>query len=198
MNHAAPNHRNGWHWQALRLASVFLILAPSAHSQPLPDTKPLEMQGDIASQMIEGIDRFLMKQIEKTAADRENFWKRDFSSAEAYDKSIADNRARLAHILGVRDARPATVEIELVTTLDRPALVAKSAAFEAYTVRWRAFGDVHGEGLLLKPIGIAEPVGDVIAIPDADQTPEMIAGLQEGLPPRAQYARELAEMGCRG
>src|SRR5258706_3117000 len=179
MNHAAPNHRNGWHWQALRLASVFLILAPSAHSQPLPDTKPLEMQGDIASKMIDGIDRFLMKHIEKTAADRDKFWKRDFSSPEAYDKSIADNRARLAHILGVRDPRPARLEMQLVATTEHPALVGKSDAFEAYAVRWNAFGDVHGEGLLLKPVG-REPIADVIAIPDADQTPEMISGLADG------------------
>src|SRR5205809_408963 len=76
------------------------------------------------------------------------------------------------------------------------ALVGKSAAFQAYAVRWRAFGDVYGEGLLLKPIGV-EPVADVVAISDADQTPEMIAGLHEGLPRPAQYARALAEMGCR-
>jgi dienelactone hydrolase len=172
------------------------MFAPSAYSQPLTGTKPLEMQGDIASQMIDGADRFLMKQIEKAAANREKFWQRDFSSEAAYGKSIAANRARLGQILGVRDARPAKIEMELVATVDRPALVGKSDSFETYAVRWRAFGEVHGEGLLLKPIGV-EPVADVIAIPDADQTPEMIAGLHEGLPRPAQYARSLAEMGCR-
>jgi dienelactone hydrolase len=146
--------------------------------------------------MVDGIDRFLMKQIDKAAENRKKFWKRDFSSPEAYDKSIAANRARLAQILGVRDERPARVEMQLVATTDRPALVAKAPKFEANAVRWLAFGDVHGEGLLLKPIG-AEPIADVIAIPDADQTPEMIAGLAPGVAPESQYARRLAESGCR-
>jgi dienelactone hydrolase len=183
---------------------VFLIAAGlawgsathAAEPQPLPGTAPLTMQGDIASQMVDGVDRFLMKQIDKAAENREKFWKRDFSSPEAYDKSIAANRARLGQILGVRDERPTRVEMELVAMTDRPALVAKSPKFEAYTVRWLAFGDVHGEGLLLKPLGI-EPIADVIAIPDADRTPEMIAGLAPGVEPESQYARRLAESGCR-
>src|SRR5437660_186708 len=36
----------------------------------------------------------------------------------------------------------------------------------------------------------------VIAIPDADQTPEMLAGLSLGLAPERQFARRLAENGC--
>jgi dienelactone hydrolase len=182
------------------LAVLFILLLPTtgraADPQPLPGTNPLTMRGDIASQMVDGIDRFLMKQIEKAAKERGRFWHRDFSSPEAYDKSIADNRARLAHILGVRDARPDKVEMELVATTDHAALIGKSDAFEAHAVRWPAFGDVHGEGLLLKPIG-REPIADVIAIPDADQTPEMIAGLVDGVAPESQFARRLAESGCR-
>ena len=37
----------------------------------------------------------------------------------------------------------------------------------------------------------------MIAIPDADQTPEAICGLTEGVPPASQFARRLAESGCR-
>ena len=72
---------------------------------PLPGTKPLTMTGDIASELVAGADRFLLKQIEESAAKREKYWKRDFSSAEAYQASVEPNRKRLAHILGVRDAR---------------------------------------------------------------------------------------------
>src|SRR5437016_13932677 len=114
----------GWHWQALRLASVFLLASCCrAQPQPLPGAAALTIEGDIASQMVDGIDRFLMKQIEKAAANRERFWKLDFSSKEAYEKSIAPNRARLAHILGVRDPRPARIEMELVATTEQPAWV---------------------------------------------------------------------------
>jgi hypothetical protein len=143
--------------------AAFLFASTARAAETLPGTAPLTVQGDIASQLVDGTNRFFDKQIEKAAANREKFWKRDFTSPEAYEKSIAGNRHRLAEILGVRDARPAQVEMELVRTTDRPALVGKSAAFEAYAVRWRAFGDVHGEGLLLKPVG-REPVADVIAI----------------------------------
>src|SRR5262249_36788672 len=48
---------------------------------------------------------------------------------------------------------------------------------------------------LLAPTG--KKTADVIAIPDADQTPEQIVGLMPGVPPESQYARRLAESGCR-
>ncbi len=77
---------------------------------PLPGTKPLTMTGDLASEMVAGADRFLLRQIEESAARREKYWKRDFSTAAAYEASVEPNRKRLAHILGVRDARVAAGE----------------------------------------------------------------------------------------
>jgi dienelactone hydrolase len=53
---------------------------------------------------------------------------------------------------------------------------------------------VNGEGLLLRPKG--EVKARVVALPDADQTPEMIAGLEPGVKPESQFARKLAESGC--
>src|SRR5262249_42189151 len=123
--------------------------------------------------------------------------KRDFSSAEAYNKSIQPNRKRLAHILGVRDERVPFDGPELVGTTKQPALVGKGDGYEIFAVRWPAFGDVHGEGLLLVPTGKNKKVADVVAIPDADQTPEQIAGLTGTLPKESQFARILAESGCR-
>src|SRR5262245_57222553 len=55
---------------------------------PLAGTKKLEMEGDIAAQLVEGVDRFLLKEIEKSVEGRTKFWKRDLSSPEAYNKSI--------------------------------------------------------------------------------------------------------------
>ena len=63
-------------------------------------------------------------------------------------------------------------------------------------MRWPAFGDVTGEGLLLLPKE-RKPVADVIAIPDCGQTPEQLVGLVPGVPRESQYARRLAESGCR-
>ena len=52
---------------------------------------------------------------------------------------------------------------------------------------------VSGEGLLLQPAGT--PRAYVIAIPDADQTPEQIVGLAPGVAGQSQFARQLALAG---
>jgi dienelactone hydrolase len=169
--------------------------AKSSDPQPLPGTAPLTMEGDIASHLVAGVDKFLLRKIDESVAKRERYWKRDFASVEAYNKSIEPNRKRLAHILGVRDPRVPFEAPELVGTTAQPALVGRGKGYEVFAVRWPAFGDVHGEGLLLVPTG--KKVADVVAIPDADQTPEQIVGLMEGVPAESQFARRLAESGCR-
>src|SRR5262249_50711486 len=88
---------------------------PVKDGPPLPETKPLTMQGDIAMQLVEGVDKFLLREIDKSIERRARHWKRDFSSPEAYNKSIEPNRKRLAHILGIRDPR---------VPFDAPELVA--------------------------------------------------------------------------
>src|SRR5262245_53973824 len=162
---------------------------------PLPGTAPLTLEGDIAAQMVAGIDKFLLREIELSVGRREKFWKRDFSSPEAYNKSIEPNRQRLAKILGVVDERVPFDAPELVATTKQSALVGKGENYEIFAGRWPAVRQVHGEGLLLVPKG--EKVADIIAIPDADQTPEQICGLADGVPPESQFARRLAENGCR-
>ena len=82
---------------------LFAPVAPSgqaADPEPLAGTKPMTVTGDIASQMVDGIDRFLLRELERSIADRAQHWKRDISSATAYNASIEPNRKRLAHILG--------------------------------------------------------------------------------------------------
>ena len=137
----------------------------------------------------------MLNELEKSVAARVKFWKRDLSSASAYNASVQTNRQRLALILGVRDPRVSFEAPELAGNVTQPALVGRSERFEAFAVRWPAFGDVHGEGLLLVPRG--EKIADVVAVPDADQTPEQIAGLADGVAPESQFARRLAESGCR-
>jgi dienelactone hydrolase len=185
-----------------RLVLVGLLVAqlPSlvraADPAPLPGTQPLTWEGDIASRLVDGADRFLLGKIGAATAGRAQFWKRDLTSAEAYNASIEPNHKRLAHILGMRDPRVPFQGLELDGTTAVPALVGRGKGYEIYAVRWPAFGDVHGEGLLLTPVGRPGPAS-VIAIPDADQTPEQLAGLAEGIPPESQFARRLAEAGCR-
>jgi dienelactone hydrolase len=170
--------------------------AKSADASPLPQTAPLAWDDDIASRLVAGVDTFLLREIEKSALQRARHWKRDLSSPEKYAASVEPNRLRLAHILGVRDARAPFDGFDLAGTTTRPALVGEGGAYKVYAVRWPTFGDVTGEGLLLVPTG-GKIIAGVVAIPDADQTPEMIAGLVEGVPAESQFARRLAESGCR-
>ena len=174
---------------------VFALVLPG-RSQPLPGTAPLEMEGDIASNLVAGADRFLLRKLEDSTAGRAQFWHRDLSSPQAYERSLATNRQRLTRILGLRDPRVNQVEMELIETPARQGPLARGQGYEVFAVRWAAFGDVHGEGLLLSPVGRA-PLANIVALPDADQSPEQLAGLSDGVAPESQFARRLAESGCR-
>jgi dienelactone hydrolase len=161
---------------------------------PLAGTEPLLWTGDIASRLVEGVDHFLLGETERSVLRRERLWNRDTSSAEKYAASIEPQRKRLAHILGVRDPRVPFERLQLVAGVAQPQ-VFQARDYQVCAVRWPAFGDIHGEGLLLTPAG--KILADVVAIPDADQAPEMLAGLAEGVPAESQFARRLCESGCR-
>ena len=55
----------------------------------LPGTVALEMEGDIAAQMVDGINAFLGKKTREMAGERDRFWNRDFSSRGAYERSVS-------------------------------------------------------------------------------------------------------------
>jgi dienelactone hydrolase len=178
---------------------TLLALATPAKAEdprPLPGTRPLTFTGDIAAQLVDGVDRFLLRETEISSDRRGKYWNRDFSSPDAYQASVEPNRARLRHTLGVREERAADPKVELIATVDEPALVGRGQGFEVFAVRWPVFGDVTAEGLLLRPIE-RQSVADVVAIADADQTPEQIVGLTPGVPAESQFARRLAESGCQ-
>jgi dienelactone hydrolase len=179
------------------LALLLLGLASlSSGAEPLKGTQPLTADGDLASQMVEGIDRFLLEQIEQATAKRSRHWKRDSSSPSTYNASIEPNRAHLRKIIGAQGQRVEFDALELIATTEQPALVGRGEGFEVYAVRWPVLPGVHGEGLLLTPVG-REPAGDAICLPDADQTPEMLVGLTPGIAAESQFARRLAESGVR-
>jgi dienelactone hydrolase len=162
----------------------------------LPGTKALTWKGDIASDLVNAAHRFLVRETEQSVDKRAQYWARDFSSPARYEASIEANRKRLAHILGVRDARGPFDAPELVGTVGEPPLVGQGRHYDILSVRWPAFGDVFGEGLLLRPHRAA-PVANVVAIPDVTQTPEQLAGLVPGIAAESQVARRLAESGCQ-
>ena len=171
-----------------------MLMSSGQSPTPLAGTAPLVVTGDISTQMVAGIDRFLTRETEKAVTQRGNLWNRDFQSREAYEESIATNRQRLRKLIGAVDAHLPVTELEYVASTRRSAKPGESERFTAHLVRWPVFDGVFGEGLLLEPR--TPPVAAVIALPDADQTPEQIAGLAAELAPEAQFARRLADAGC--
>jgi dienelactone hydrolase len=178
---------------AILLASLWLTTVRA--QEPLPQTEALTLEGDLSAQMVAGIDKFLMRELDRSVEGRPRSWKRDFSSREAYTKSIQPNRDRFARMIGAVDSRLPVKALEFVHTTAASSVVAETTNLVVHAVRWPVVEGVQGEGLLLQPRG--EPVARVIALPDADQTPEMIAGLVPGVPAEKQFARRLAESGCQ-
>ncbi len=184
------------HTKTVALIVAGLLPLQVAQAQPVLDAKPLTLEGDIASQLVAGVDRFLLRELEASIARRDRYWNRDLSSHAAYAKSIEPNRRRLAHIIGLRDERNAFEGLALVSSTAEQALVGQTDRISIRAVGWPAFGDVTATGLLLEP-SVRDAVANVVALPDSGQLPEQITGLAGGLPPKLQYARRLAESGCR-
>jgi len=145
--------------------------------------------------MVAGVDRFFTRELEQSVAGRQQLWHRDFASAQAYNTSVQANRERLRKMIGAVDARLPVTALEYLSSTASPATVAETDAFTVKAVRWPVFEGVWAEGLFLEPK--TRPVADIVAIPDADQTPQTLVGLAPGLVPEHQFARRLAEHGCQ-
>ncbi|RTZ66360.1 MAG: hypothetical protein DSZ35_08025 [Verrucomicrobia bacterium] len=185
-----------FHPKTVALIFAGLLSLQAAQAQPALETKPLTLEGDIASHLVAGVDRFLLRELSASIARREQHWSRDFTSHAAYARSVEPNRKRLARIIGLRDDRVAFDGLTLASTTAESSLVGQTDRITIRAVSWPAFGDVTAAGLLLEPRG-RDAVANVVALPDCNQLPEQIAGLAEGLPPELQYARRLAGSGCR-
>jgi len=170
----------------LGLISPFALWAQTS----LPGTQPLAVEGDLAAKMVDGIHIFLDRKTQEVQKERDQRWNR-------VDRIqfVTQSRQRFRRIIGAVDNRVPIKGLELVGSTSSPAQIATGRGFKVLRVRWPVFEGVHGEGLLLQPDG--RPAARIVAIPDADWTPEMLVGLTLGVPPAAQFARRLAELGCQ-
>jgi hypothetical protein len=184
-------------WQ--RTASIALsLLAAVANcvhgqdaSKALPGTKPLTIGEPLDELMVAGISRHARRAIAESRSQRHARWSQNFANADQYDAHIEASRQRLRTIIGAVDPRAPADGFELIAKWGNDGVVAQSSDFVIYAIRWPVLEGVSAEGLLIEP---REPaVARVVAIPDADWTPEMFAGMVDGLGQHEPIARRLAE-----
>ena len=179
---------------ARRFQSVVLWLAALAAvgvrpavaaDEVLPGTQKLELNEPLDVAMVRGINEFAEQEISLSRDRREAHWHRDYSSVEAYEKSVAPNRERLRTYIGAVDER-----------VQDGTVFANAGAIIA-----RAFGDKRQQfetritafdGVNVDSIG-TNGVGDVLFIPDVDHVPEVSLGVLPGLPAEQRVAQQLSE-----
>ncbi len=161
-----------------------VALALPLTAQTLLGTSEFTASGDFAARMVNGIHEYLDRETRSVTSNR-----------AVVLNGAPEKRNRLRKITGAVDPRVRFEGLGLQATTSQTAVVTAGAAYRVLTVRWPVLDGLSGEGLLLEPI--SPPVARVVAIPDADWTPEMLSGITPGVPPRAQFARRLAEQGCQ-
>lgn len=171
---------------------IITLLTVQIHAIDLPPTAPLTWEEDISSRMMDGAHRFVEWKIDESVQKRQRFWQRDFCSQEAYNLSVEPNRQHLREIIGVVEQR-ISPRMERFGDDLNPSVIADMDTYRISQVRWPVLDWLFGEGLLLEPK--QNPAGYIVAIPDADQTPEILAGLTSDMDSHKPYARRLVENG---
>ena len=168
-----------------------------AEGDHLSDTELLSADDaeTLRPRMLKGMLGYFKQALASSPQERQARWNRNYSSSEAYRQSVASNRARLKKITGVVDERSPVEALTLVETTTQKALVAETENYTVYSVRWPVLEGVHGAGLWVEPRGNVR--AQVVALPEASWTPEMLMGLSTGVPSEARFASRLASSGCR-
>jgi cephalosporin-C deacetylase-like acetyl esterase len=173
-------------------AGALLFACHPTDAGPLDGTQPLEWAGDLAAKMVEGIHTFLDRETAASVERRARHWHRDFSSPEAYEKSVEPNRQHLREILGVIDER--TILTSGVPRF-KPHSYARATAFDVSYIRDEVLPDVEVDALVAQPLK-KSTTAICLVVPDADESPGQLFGIEPGLSAERQSARLLAESGC--
>ncbi len=172
-----------------------VALGALAQSEFPVEARPLDEADDLAPLMVARLHKFLDEQTTLALGRREVKWNRDYSSPKAYEKSVEPNRARFKRIIGATHPMPEKVAFEFIASSpDGPEIVAESSLYKVVAVRWPVVEEVMAEGLLVLPH--EKPRAFVVAIPDADMTPETLLHLPLANTEIGSVAA-LAEAGCR-
>jgi dienelactone hydrolase len=190
------------------LAAIRATAAPASPSVDLDKLPPIAVPGDLAAAMVEGMHKYLDGCLARggvPATSKRLHHELLFGSPPEWSQPLrgdnpikvnARSRHELCRLIGAIDERVKSMTLDVVAPVRGSAgPIAKGDDYAVHAVRWPVFDGVYGEGLLLEPEG--KPMARVVAIPDADQTPEVLVGLAPGVFPAGQFARRLAENGCQ-
>lgn len=172
--------------------------APSAKT--LAGTSTLEMEGDIASQLVDGVDRFVMKELDRSIQLRLADWPkpsdvdRDRLDDSAYEIATRGLREELKMRIGMVDVRVPCESLTILSLVSpksvEPNWVSSTDDCKVYSVRWPVFEAVDATGLLVVPTGDIR--FHAVLVPDAGQSPEQLCGFDES---SSRVALELASRG---
>ncbi len=183
---------------SLALSGSFLGEAQNTFSKDhLAGTELLSVREveKLRPRMLKGMNQYFRQALKSSPQNRKVHWHRDYSSLAGYRKSIASNRNQFKKITGVVDERKSVKALSLMKSTAQKALVAETEAYTIHSVRWPVLVGVHSVGLWLEPRTNVR--AQVVALPEASWTPEMLVGLNSEVPLEAQFARRLASAGCR-
>ena len=177
----------------LLLATMHRSAGGEIAPDSLPGTRPLTIEDPLDEVMVAGISRYALRALADSQRACDDAW--DMQGADALDErqALDSRRARLRAIIGAVNDRVAASKFEIVAGVGEDGVVAHYDDGDAYVVRWPVLAGVTGEGLLLRPR--RPPVARVIAIPDADWTPEVFVGLSTGLGDHGPSPARLAAAG---
>lgn len=178
-----------------------LILAnrtEQAAAEVLPGTAPLTIRQPADEVMVEGIQRFCLRELAASRKRRAASWDQDRSGGKVDAARFEASRERFRALIGAVDPRVTAdptqqYRFEMIASLDRSSIVARTKHVTVHAVRWPVLEGVTAEGLLLVP---ETQRAGVVALPDTDWTPEMFCGVSDGLPESVQFVRRLAAAGC--
>ncbi|MFM7592338.1 MAG: hypothetical protein ACKO85_11145, partial [Isosphaeraceae bacterium] len=181
--------------QELFLAmAIFASAQEPAPPETLPGTAAWKMPADPAMEMVEGIHRHLDGMLAATESARDSKWAASIANTQERRAKVL----RLTQVIGAVEPPALNGRLERITSLDRPGQpLASSAKVRVDRVRWNVFDDTWMEGLMVEPISSANIRFSGVAMGDADERPEILAGLADPGNPRHGLAVKLAEAGGR-
>lgn len=187
-------------WALLMVWPIGMLSQPFALAQSSPSvlagTERLEMDGDIASALVDGVDRFLLNQLSKSVEQRIAQWPGAEGIPADSPDAIQLRRAKLQKQLGMVDPRlsPGNFQVQrAIATGNEPqtAPLARTDNAIAEWVKWPVFEGVDGEGILVLP-SKTKPTFCCVLVPDAGQFPEQLCGFDDNIRP---VAFEIAQRG---